>query len=83
MIFKTDGVCSQEIHIDVADGIINEIKFVNGCNGSLKAIAELSKGKKAEEIINVVQGITCGRRTTSCPDQLATALKSFVPDKID
>ena len=75
MIFKTQGVCSQEIHLEVADGVIQELSFLNGCNGSLKGIAELAKGRKADEIINILSGIKCNNRPTSCPDQLATALK--------
>ena len=75
MIYKTKGVCSNEIYLDVSDGIINEIKFSNGCDGNHKGLAALAKGRKTEEIINAVSGIKCGRRDTSCPDQLAIALR--------
>jgi uncharacterized protein (TIGR03905 family) len=78
MIYKTTGVCCKEIHIEVANGIINEVKFMNGCDGNLKGIAELAKGRRAEEIINAVSGIKCGMRGTSCPDQLAAALRSVM-----
>jgi len=76
MIYKTEGVCCKEITVNVEDGIIKEIEFSNGCNGNLKGIAELAKGRKAEDIIKSISGIQCGARTTSCPDQLALALKS-------
>ena len=75
MVYKTEGVCSQEIHLDVADGIIKELKFMNGCNGSLKGIAELAKGRSTDDIIGILSGIKCNNRPTSCPDQLAKALK--------
>lgn len=77
MTYKTKGVCCKEIHLDVSDGIINEIKLLNGCEGNLKGIAELAKGRKADDIINLVSGIKCGMRATSCPDQLAIALKAL------
>ncbi|MCL1883534.1 MAG: TIGR03905 family TSCPD domain-containing protein [Defluviitaleaceae bacterium] len=76
MIYKTKGVCCNEIQLDVSEGIIKEINFSNGCNGNLKGIARLARGRKAEEIIDLVSGIQCGTRGTSCPDQLAAALKS-------
>ena len=79
MIYKTNGgVCCKEISVDVSDGIISEVKFSNGCDGNLKGIAELAKGRKAEEIIAVLSGINCKMRGTSCPDQLAAALKSVI-----
>jgi uncharacterized protein (TIGR03905 family) len=77
MTYKTKNVCCNEIHIDVSNGIINEIKFTNGCNGNLQAIAALAKGRKTEEIIATLSGITCKSRNTSCPDQLATALREI------
>ena len=78
MVFKTEGVCCKEIALDVEDGVIKQLTFSNGCNGNLKGIAELAKGRKPQEIIDAVAGIKCGSRETSCPDQLALALKSFL-----
>ncbi|MCL2387512.1 MAG: TIGR03905 family TSCPD domain-containing protein [Defluviitaleaceae bacterium] len=78
MVYKTNGVCCKEIHLEVSEGIIKEVKFSSGCDGNLKGIAELAKGRKAEEVINIVSGIKCGARGTSCPDQLAVALKSVI-----
>ena len=76
MIYKTEGVCCKEIHFEVENGIIKELKFSNGCDGNLQGIAKLAKGRKPEEIIAAISGIKCRDRATSCPDQLATALKS-------
>lgn len=78
MIYKTKGTCCKEIKIDIADGIINEINFGGGCDGNLQGIARLAKGRRAEEIIPLVSGIKCGARNTSCPDQLAAALRTAV-----
>ena len=77
MIYKTQGVCCQEIDLSVEDGIIKEIRFSNGCDGNLKGIARLAKGRKASEIIPLMKGIRCGQKATSCPDQLAAALKTL------
>jgi uncharacterized protein (TIGR03905 family) len=78
MTYKTNGVCCKEIHVDVSDGVINDVKFSNGCDGNLKGIAKLAKGRKAEEIIPLISGIECGVKGTSCPDQLAAALKTTI-----
>jgi len=78
MIYKTEGVCCKEITVNVENGVVKEILFSNGCNGNLKGIAELAKGRKAEDIIKSISGIRCGERATSCPDQLAAALKSTI-----
>ena len=74
MIYKTEGVCCKEIRLEVEDGVIKELEFLNGCHGNLQGIAQLAKGRKVEEIIEAVEGIQCRERTTSCPDQLAKAL---------
>ena len=73
--YKTRGVCSQYINFELNDGIVTNVQFLGGCNGNLKGIAALVEGMKAEEIIARVEGIKCGMRATSCPDQLAQALK--------
>ena len=75
MVYKTNGVCSKEIHLEMEDGVIKELSFLNGCDGSLKGIAQFARGRKPEEVIEVVSGIKCGNKATSCPDQLAEALK--------
>ena len=77
MIFKTKDVCCQEIRVDVKDGIITELEFVQGCSGNLKGIAALAVGRDKNEIMASLKGITCNNRETSCPDQLVEALRSF------
>jgi uncharacterized protein (TIGR03905 family) len=73
--YKTRGVCSQYINFELNDGIVTKVQFLGGCNGNLKGIAALVEGQKAEDIIARVEGIKCGMKATSCPDQLAQALK--------
>ena len=80
MIYKTNGVCSQEIHLDVENGMIKDLKFVRGCDGNLKGIIAMSIGRSAEEVISQLSGIKCNHRDTSCPDQLANALKKATSD---
>lgn len=76
--YKPTGVCSMQITIDINDDeTINDIKFLGGCNGNLKGIAALSKGKTMDEVITSLKGITCGMKSTSCPDQLAKALEQI------
>ena len=78
--YRTKGVCSTEIIFDVDEEtkIINDLKVINGCNGNLKGISALVKGMKVEDIISKLEGITCGYRNTSCPDQIAIALKEYL-----
>ncbi|MBM6839400.1 TIGR03905 family TSCPD domain-containing protein, partial [Clostridium saudiense] len=75
-IYKTSGVCSTEIHIDVKDDKIENVNFVRGCAGNLLGISSLVKGMKVADAIDKLQGIHCGSKETSCPDQLAKALLS-------
>ena len=74
--FKTKGTCSSLIEVQTAQGIIEEVRFQGGCNGNLKGICSLVKGMPVEEVIQRLEGIRCGARPTSCPDQLAQALKA-------
>ncbi|MEG1778957.1 MAG: TIGR03905 family TSCPD domain-containing protein [Oscillospiraceae bacterium] len=76
--FKPKGVCSVQINIDADNGIINHVDFVGGCSGNLQGICALIKGQSAKDVIACLEGIHCGSKKTSCPDQLAQALKSFV-----
>lgn len=74
--YKTKGVCSRQIHFDIDEnGIVHNVSFMGGCNGNLKAIGKLVEGMKAEKVIKILEGNTCGSRSTSCADQLAQALK--------
>ncbi|MCI5868050.1 MAG: TIGR03905 family TSCPD domain-containing protein [Dorea sp.] len=75
MDYRTSGVCSQLIHIDLDGDTIKNVEFIGGCNGNTKGIASLVKGMKAQDAIDRMEGITCGNKATSCPDQLARALK--------
>ena len=75
MEYRTRGTCSQLISFDVKDGILSNVRFVGGCNGNLKGIGKLVEGQKIDDVIERLDGITCGFRPTSCPDQLARALK--------
>ena len=78
--YKTKGVCSTEIIFDIDEEtkIVKDLKVINGCNGNLKGISALVKGMKIEDIISKLEGITCGYRNTSCPDQIAMALKEYL-----
>jgi len=78
MIYKTKGTCSQQIDIEIKDGVIESVKFFGGCNGNLQGISALVKGMKPEEAISKLKGIKCGFKSTSCPDQLATALEQMI-----
>ena len=70
------GVCSRRFTIDVEDGVIRKIEVVGGCSGNLQGISSLLKGMKVEEAISRMEGIRCGMKPTSCPDQIAQALKA-------
>lgn len=72
--YKTKGTCSQMIYFDLEDGKVKNVQFLGGCNGNLKGIGALVEGMDIDEAISRLQGITCGNKTTSCPDQLAQAL---------
>ena len=73
--YKTKGTCSQKIFFDVEDGKVHNVQLVGGCNGNLKGIGALVEGQKVEDVIARLEGIHCGMKSTSCPDQLAKALK--------
>lgn len=73
--YTPTGVCSRNIQIEIEDGIIMSVRFTGGCNGNTQGISALVKGMRVEEAVKRLQGIDCGGRGTSCPDQLASALK--------
>ena len=73
--YKTKGTCSQMIFFDVEDGKVKNVQFLGGCNGNLKGIGALVERMTPEQVIERVEGIHCGMKSTSCPDQLAKALK--------
>ena len=74
--YLTKGTCSQMIDFEIDDnGLIRNVVFTGGCNGNLQGISRLVEGMKVEEAIYKLEGIRCGYKSTSCPDQLARALK--------
>ncbi len=77
MVYKTFGTCSREINFEVVDNKLTNVSFLGGCNGNLQGISKLVEGMDIDDVIARVEGIKCGARQTSCPDQLAKALKQF------
>ena len=77
MTYKTRGTCSTLIDLEVEEGIVKNVKFTNGCNGNLQGISRLVEGMKAEDAIEKLRGIRCGFKSTSCPDQLAKAIRAY------
>lgn len=77
MVYKTQGVCSREIHFEVTDNKLHNVSYVGGCSGNTQGVAILVEGMDIDEAIKRLGGIHCGPRPTSCPDQLARALKAF------
>ena len=73
--FQPKGVCSRRMHIEVEDGIVKSLEVQGGCHGNLQGISKLVEGMKTEDVIARLEGIRCGVKSTSCPDQLAQALK--------
>ena len=74
--YKTKGTCSQMISFDLEDGKVKNVSFLGGCNGNLKGIAALVEGMDIDAVIERVEGIRCGMKSTSCPDQMAKALRA-------
>lgn len=77
-VFKTSGVCAKEIKFSIDNGSVENVEFTGGCAGNLSGISILVKGMKVEDVISKLENTTCGPRATSCPDQLAKALKAYV-----
>lgn len=73
--YKTKGTCSQRIIFEVIDGKVHNVQFIGGCNGNLQGISKLVEGMDVDAVIERIEGIHCGMKPTSCPDQLANALK--------
>ena len=73
--YKTKGVCSQQMNVKIEDGVVQKVEIVGGCHGNSQGVARLVEGMEAEEAIRRLEGIKCGFKSTSCPDQLAKALK--------
>ncbi len=75
--YKTSGVCSQEIIIEIEKDIIKKVTIIGGCAGNTKGVSRLVEGMKVDDVINKLKGIPCGTKRTSCPDQLAKALEQI------
>lgn len=74
--YTPKGVCSRNISFDIDDGIVRNVRFLGGCNGNTQGLAKLVEGMSAEEVISRLSKTDCGGRGTSCPDQLAKAIKA-------
>lgn len=79
--YTPHGVCSRMIQIDVEDGIVEKVQFIGGCSGNTQGISALVQGMPVDEVIKRLENIKCGSRPTSCPDQLAQALKKVAAEQ--
>ncbi len=75
MVYRTRGVCSQAIQLEVENDIVKSVEFIGGCSGNTQGVARLVEGMNVDLAISKIEGIKCGPRSTSCPDQLAKALR--------
>ena len=73
--YKREGNCSTDIDLDIENGVLKEVRYTGGCNGNLQGIAALVKGMRVDDVIARLEGIRCGSKATSCPDQLSKALR--------
>lgn len=80
MEYKTKGVCSQAIQFDIIEDKVRNVQFIGGCSGNTQGVARLIEGMDVKEAISRLDGIRCGFRPTSCPDQLANALKQAIKE---
>ena len=78
MNYRTKGVCSREMELEVEEGVIRRMEVKGGCHGNLQGISRLVEGMAVDEVIRRLEGIQCGFKPTSCPDQLARGLKNYV-----
>ena len=78
--FKPAGVCAAEITYEIEDGIVKNVNFRGGCAGNTQGVARLCEGRSAEQLVEILDGIQCGYKGTSCPDQLAKAIKSSLEE---
>lgn len=76
--YRTKGTCSQAIEFEIIDNKVRNVQFIGGCSGNTQGVARLIEGMDVNEAISRIDGIRCGFRPTSCPDQLATALKKAI-----
>ena len=76
--YYPEGTCSQIIELELEGDVIKDVVFIGGCNGNLSGISKLIKGMKAQDVIEKLEGTTCGFKDTSCPDQLSKALREAI-----
>ena len=81
--YTTKGTCSRTIEIEIENGIVTDVKYIGGCSGNTQGISALVKGLPIDEVIVRLDGIRCGSKPTSCPDQLAAALKQYKTKKAE
>ncbi len=75
--YKTFGTCSRQIEFDINDNKVHNVRFIGGCSGNTQGVARLVEGMDADEVIRRLDGVLCGSKSTSCPDQLVRALKQY------
>ena len=78
--FKMNGTCARSVSFDINGGTVSNVKFEGGCSGNTQGVAALAEGMKAEDVIARLDGIKCGFKSTSCPDQLAKAVREAIKD---
>jgi len=79
---KVRGVCSRMVSFDLNENnVVSNVEFMGGCNGNLKGIAILAEGRTAEELVDLLEGVRCGFKPTSCPDQFANALRNILEER--
>ena len=83
MVYRTNGVCSSRITFEVDNDVLTKVQYFDGCNGNLSGIAKLVEGMKIDDVVEKLSGIKCGRKQTSCPDQLAKALRLYMLEARD
>ena len=77
MTYKTSGTCARAINFEVENNVVKNVQFVGGCSGNTQGVSRLIEGMNIDEAIRRMEGIRCGMKPTSCPDQLAKALKQY------
>ena len=80
--YQTQGICARFINVEIENEIIKNVEFIGGCDGNHKGICNLSIGLNIHDVIKNLKGITCGARSTSCPDQLAVCLEKYIEEKL-
>lgn len=75
--YKTFGTCSRQIEFDINDNKVHNVRFIGGCSGNTQGVARLVEGMDVDEVIRRLDGVLCGSKSTSCPDQLVRALKQY------